>query len=242
MMYDFCNDAQQFLDADERNVIFVHCKAGKGRTGVMICAYLLYTGAITDPSICMAFYGMKRTTDGEGVTIPSQRRYIDYFSSVLAWPLFRQAQQPGSSTTGPSLEPNIAALDELQIITPMSNRKLAVRVSMRDASDAVVEVFSPDACLYELIGKSKLKVKVNNKVFFRGDIKIEVLLVKVRVKGVSLSLSLSLSLYLASNRLVSGVACLSHFRAISWLLARAIALTFRLTRVHTRSLESLPLP
>ena len=43
LMLDFCQDAEAFLQADADNVIAVHCKAGKGRTGVMIVAFLLYT-------------------------------------------------------------------------------------------------------------------------------------------------------------------------------------------------------
>ena len=43
LMLDFCQDAEAFLQADMDHVIAVHCKAGKGRTGVMIVAFLLYT-------------------------------------------------------------------------------------------------------------------------------------------------------------------------------------------------------
>lgn len=43
LMLDFCLDAEKFLQADADHVIAVHCKAGKGRTGMMVAAYLLYT-------------------------------------------------------------------------------------------------------------------------------------------------------------------------------------------------------
>mmetsp|Transcript_23958 Transcript_23958/g.53687 ORF Transcript_23958/g.53687 Transcript_23958/m.53687 type:complete len:328 (-) Transcript_23958:19-1002(-) len=42
MMRPFCLSAQRWLALSEQNIIAVHCKAGKGRTGVMIVAYLLH--------------------------------------------------------------------------------------------------------------------------------------------------------------------------------------------------------
>lgn len=34
----------EWFEKDEKNVIAVHCKGGKGRTGTMICVALLKTG------------------------------------------------------------------------------------------------------------------------------------------------------------------------------------------------------
>ena len=83
LMHDFCRRAQEFLDADPENVLFVHCKAGKGRTGVMICAYLLHDGTWERTAEALDFYGRARTKNGKGVTIPSQRRYIGYYRHDL---------------------------------------------------------------------------------------------------------------------------------------------------------------
>lgn len=44
MLFDICETIYQFLEADKSNVICVHCNAGKGRTGTLICAYLMYCG------------------------------------------------------------------------------------------------------------------------------------------------------------------------------------------------------
>lgn len=61
LMEPFCRDVHAWLTADPRNVVAVHCKAGKGRTGVMICAYLIYSRMWETASAALEFYGAART-------------------------------------------------------------------------------------------------------------------------------------------------------------------------------------
>lgn len=82
MFLPFCKDVEDWLDADPENVVAIHCKAGKGRTGVMICAFLIYFKEWEDADECMQFYGYARTNNQKGVTIPSQRRFIRYFAEL----------------------------------------------------------------------------------------------------------------------------------------------------------------
>jgi len=92
-----------WLKADPQNVAAVHCLAGKGRTGTVIAAYLLYVGLISDPIEALAYFAKKRSYEREppkyksvapneqipyilslgGVNSPSQIRYVQYFHHVL---------------------------------------------------------------------------------------------------------------------------------------------------------------
>jgi len=99
MLRRITKDIHEYLSLDPKNVAAVHCKAGKGRTGHVICAYLVYealqngvgiqgTVGLSDDTIslsdaCMASYGEQRTHNGKGVTISSQRRYISYLEAEL---------------------------------------------------------------------------------------------------------------------------------------------------------------
>ncbi|CAO3628574.1 unnamed protein product [Cunninghamella echinulata] len=83
MVHEFCQDAGRWLNSDPKNVVIIHCKAGKGRTGVMIADLLLHLGQAKNPKEAISLYGSKRTYDGKGVTIPSQRRSIEYYNAFL---------------------------------------------------------------------------------------------------------------------------------------------------------------
>ena len=52
LVNDFCQQVASWLQKHPQNVAVVHCKAGKGRTGTMICSYLVY--AVSHLCICQA--------------------------------------------------------------------------------------------------------------------------------------------------------------------------------------------
>jgi phosphatidylinositol-3,4,5-trisphosphate 3-phosphatase and dual-specificity protein phosphatase PTEN len=83
MMENFCKEVDEYLKISNLNIAVIHCKAGKGRTGTMICAYLLYSDHFRMARGSLMYYAMARTNDGAGVTIPSQIRYVYYFEHML---------------------------------------------------------------------------------------------------------------------------------------------------------------
>ncbi|CAI0406186.1 unnamed protein product [Linum tenue] len=89
----FCQSAYSWLKADIQNVVVVHCKAGMGRTGLMICCLLLFLKFFPTAEEAIDFFNQKRCIDGKALVLPSQIRYVKYFERILTY--FNGKIQPG---------------------------------------------------------------------------------------------------------------------------------------------------
>jgi len=60
-MLEFCVDLILYLSKNPENTAAVHCKAGKGRTGVMICCYLIFSGICNSTDNAIQNYSYRRS-------------------------------------------------------------------------------------------------------------------------------------------------------------------------------------
>lgn len=72
-----------YLTQNKENGIAIHCKAGKGRTGTATSAFLLRNQYAQSSAKALSAFGAKRFGTGEGVTIPSQLRYVQYYEQYM---------------------------------------------------------------------------------------------------------------------------------------------------------------
>jgi phosphatidylinositol-3,4,5-trisphosphate 3-phosphatase/dual-specificity protein phosphatase PTEN len=65
LMLEFCTDLVLYLLSSDGGVAAVHCKAGKGRTGVMIISYLIFSGLCENSAQAARHYGRQRTDNNK---------------------------------------------------------------------------------------------------------------------------------------------------------------------------------
>jgi hypothetical protein len=83
LLFKICTSIESWLDADDTNVAVVHCLTGKGRTATLMACVLTWLGEFESPMQALQYVADRRSTIVEHLTIPSQRRYIQYFSNML---------------------------------------------------------------------------------------------------------------------------------------------------------------
>uniref|UniRef100_H2LIN4 Transmembrane phosphatase with tensin homology n=1 Tax=Oryzias latipes TaxID=8090 RepID=H2LIN4_ORYLA len=99
-MLKFTASVREWMSADPQNVIAIHCKGGKGRTGTMVCTWLIDSDQFESAQDSLEYFGERRTdktrsSKFQGVETPSQSRYVGYYE-VMKNKFNRQLPPPQS--------------------------------------------------------------------------------------------------------------------------------------------------
>jgi hypothetical protein len=81
-MIAFTESVKLWLDQNPNHVASMHCKAGKGRAGLMSCIALIRTGQCQTAIEALNHYDATRVKNNRGLTVTSQRKYVIFFETL----------------------------------------------------------------------------------------------------------------------------------------------------------------
>ncbi|XP_054908830.1 tensin-1 isoform X5 [Poeciliopsis prolifica] len=81
-----CKAMDTWLSADSHNVVVIHNKGNRGRTGVVVAAYMHYSNISASADQALDRFAMKRFYEDKVLPVgqPSQKRYVEYFRGLLS--------------------------------------------------------------------------------------------------------------------------------------------------------------
>uniref|UniRef100_A0A4W6F613 Uncharacterized protein n=1 Tax=Lates calcarifer TaxID=8187 RepID=A0A4W6F613_LATCA len=81
-----CKAIDTWLNGDARNVVVLHNKGNRGRTGVVVAAYMHYSNISASADQALDRFAMRRFYEDKALPVgqPSQRRYVRYFNGLLS--------------------------------------------------------------------------------------------------------------------------------------------------------------
>uniref|UniRef100_A0A671YDH0 Uncharacterized protein n=1 Tax=Sparus aurata TaxID=8175 RepID=A0A671YDH0_SPAAU len=81
-----CKAIDTWLNGDSRNVVVLHNKGNRGRTGVVVAAYMHYSNISASADQALDRFAMRRFYEDKALPVgqPSQKRYVQYFNGLLS--------------------------------------------------------------------------------------------------------------------------------------------------------------
>jgi len=168
----FLRDAREFTDQFPGGIVAVHCKGGKGRTGSLCAAWLLYSQCVASANAALQMFAKKRTNRWSkklcGVETPSQVRYVQQMARHLErTESYFSSPEPVTFCSTPAIRLQALDLEGGLIARPHKTKLLRVLVQCGGAttSGLVLETpsFSPTTLSVSLQG-----------VVVQGDVRISV--------------------------------------------------------------------
>uniref|UniRef100_A0AAY4BCK4 Tensin n=1 Tax=Denticeps clupeoides TaxID=299321 RepID=A0AAY4BCK4_9TELE len=81
-----CKAMDTWLNTEPHNVVVLHNKGNRGRTGVVVASYMHYSNISGSADQALDRFAMRRFYEDKALPMsqPSQRRYVQYFSGLLS--------------------------------------------------------------------------------------------------------------------------------------------------------------
>ncbi|XP_005986199.1 tensin-2 isoform X1 [Latimeria chalumnae] len=81
-----CKSMETWLNSDPQHVVVLHCKGNKGKTGVIVAAYMHYSKISAGADQALSTLAMRKFCEDKVSSSlqPSQTRYIYYFGGLLS--------------------------------------------------------------------------------------------------------------------------------------------------------------
>ena len=89
-LFKICFSIRDYLNIKNDNIVCIHCLAGKGRTGVVICCLLIISNLFDCTQDILDYFSIKRIgKKNKGVEQSGQIRYVILFNYLLYSPQFK---------------------------------------------------------------------------------------------------------------------------------------------------------
>lgn len=170
----FLQDAREFRRQTIANMLAIHCKAGKGRTGCFCCAWLLYARRRQTAEEALEMFACRRTDmriGGKlrGVETPSQVRYVNQvFQHLQRTDSWFRSPQPPPPVPAPAAELLSLSLEDGFFAHPEKLKRVRILVQSFGGAMSAVETV-----LLETDGFDPTEVVVPlSGVSVQGDIRI----------------------------------------------------------------------
>ncbi|XP_029938320.1 tensin 3-2 [Salarias fasciatus] len=84
-IFNVCTAMESWLQSDQRHVLVLHCRGGKGRLGVLIASYIHFSNTSASADLSLDHFAMRRFYNDKlsALMTPSQKRYVWMLGSVL---------------------------------------------------------------------------------------------------------------------------------------------------------------
>uniref|UniRef100_A0A7N6F759 Phosphatidylinositol-3,4,5-trisphosphate 3-phosphatase n=1 Tax=Anabas testudineus TaxID=64144 RepID=A0A7N6F759_ANATE len=166
-MLKYTASVREWMAVDPANIIAIHCKGGKGRTGTMVCTWLIDSDQFESAQDSLNYFGERRTdktqsTKFQGVETPSQSRYVGYYE-IMKTTFNRQLPPPKALRIKSIRISSIAGKTHQTSRVLQLDKRTALSFTREDNCE---ERVFPD------VGNNAVLISLENMPVVEGDVKV----------------------------------------------------------------------